>query len=379
MTVIPVSLPFAKVARGLTLNYCLKPCPLTQSRFAGRLLLEPIFDLSAYRCSAVVDWVEFLMRVDRPTQFKAIQHVLQPIMHRTVYVNPPKGGNPYSSQRFLIRLQDPTPDQVDACHEALRRRFTLCQEIRVDEVEIAVDFRARSHSDTDRQLMVGLLQRHFVPPAKFMSSAPDKPRTVFGTGKGSAIRLIKDYDRVEEPPFINGTLVYGERYAPVTYRIMDKTTDSRRSAGVAVELPQHDRRARIEVTLQREALSSLGIETHGDLRAFPHEKLRKLFFGFFLPTLREAKRDGDAAKQFARDYLDQRYRETFQSLGAYGLLRKDHILTRSRQLVQKSLPADERVRVDGLEVRYRLCEHGYLMAYAALNKLAWDALARMRI
>jgi hypothetical protein len=54
-----------------------------------------------------------------------------------------------------------------------------------------------------------------------------------------------------------------------------------------LDLPENKKRVRIEATINRDELRRIGIETLGDLKAFPFQTLQGRYYQFRLPTFAE--------------------------------------------------------------------------------------------
>lgn len=225
----------------------------------------------------------------------------------------------YRKHRVLMVLvQDVSPQRLALVEAALRRYSARGFEIQVHLIEVSVDFcpcsaKGGRQGLLRREQMVGLLQRHhWTPPERFQDLNPKipaytdarhfadrgrKPQFLFARVTGSrfesdiSVRNPHVLDRIltsktPEGPFLDSTVWKGERDSQAMVSIQHKVADRRNSSSMqALELPETDRRARIEVTLSGSILIDRGLDTIQDLSAISFRKLTSGFLQFRLPCV----------------------------------------------------------------------------------------------
>lgn len=166
---------------------------------------------------------------------------------------------------------------------------------------------------------------------------------------------------------VDATSYFGEKNTR-GWRVMNKVTNQR-TGPAATDLPQEQKRARIEVTLARELLQRLGVDTLGDLRTFPAQVISRECFSFWTPTIVSlAPEAGPFQMLFgkARQRLDL---ELFKSIGVTGALFTD--------FARASIPAAPGSGRNG-PLR-RIGASGSLLAWVELNDAVRRALMRLSL
>ena len=82
----PVTLRCAKSLDTAQLVFREVDTARVQRRFTGRNALAPDIRLGDFRCSAVVDWLDVLIRAGRPTHFMAIKRRVDEVIGRSCHV-----------------------------------------------------------------------------------------------------------------------------------------------------------------------------------------------------------------------------------------------------------------------------------------------------
>ena len=116
-------------------------------------------------------------------------------------------------------------------------------------------------------------------------------------------------------------------------KVMDRQN---KSSNTKLDLPDEERRVRIEVTLDRTELHSIGITSLASLAAFRFQTLQGRYFQFWLPTF--ANVAGSSAARTALHRLRQdRRRAKFLTTGVVGLKAMDDAYDRRHKQVQSDI------------------------------------------
>lgn len=395
-----------------SIGYQRKPCSLRQRRFEGRDELIPQVDLGRYRTRAVLDWVQLRFFTFEPRQSLNIRNSVNAALHahglkENAFVTGPDGQTRYTGREFLLKLQDPTPQALALTLTTVRDKYRDWEEVQpvffINAVEVSVDFyvkEAEAGSKPRRDLlrwqMVELLRRHLRVLPEYTEQHLARPR-VFSGGGSPTRHIVADrptnwrrgiigpfaelglpreastvfHETAHYQPVVDGTYYVGPKDGPVLVRIMNKETDARDpSAGSFRDLPDEEKRARIEVTIfnRHDALGQ-GVpldrfDRVDDLYTFEFQTLRPKVFEFFLPTIRPKGCDADLG---LRGHVDEE--KVFGQGGVYGLHQlhlAEHDLLRARRAHGL---AEERPRP--------LARNGYLYSYKDLNQKVDGALRRL--
>jgi hypothetical protein len=206
---------------------------------------------SAYRTTAVVDWLTLEIEIARSTQFQWLQRTLanhfgDDTRAYILAVDPGAGG---ASTKFLIRLNDACCRDIGTIRTALAtldQRHALVGPAIIKGLEVSLDF-----YPTDEQARADLLQL----VARLQMSL-----AVYGTSHrqvGPSKR--PDFLDSTRKPDPQQTLYINNKSDPVSWRVYHKITDQKRA------LPRQDHRARVEFTLQGAGLHEHGINSLDDL------------------------------------------------------------------------------------------------------------------
>lgn len=262
-----------------------------QSRFRNRRMLSPAIELDSYRCRAVIDFIDVKIHTIRPTGVTAVRNwIVDGVKSESVYcwnLN----GTSNSAQVFAVRIQEPTATMLSKVERVIERsRAGLAQPASIRMIEISIDIYSKNRSRRDRERMVGLLQRTYLPPMETWTSRAT-PRFVVGE-PSTTIHLIKHRPkdwcvypshRPSAPP-LDSTTYFGEQNGPWMVRVQNKVADRRNGSTMCVLLGR-EKRARIEVTLSEPELRKLGLVSLSKLSEFHFARLQGKFFHFALPTL----------------------------------------------------------------------------------------------
>lgn len=235
---------------------------------------------------------------------------------------------------------------------------------------------------------------HLLVEEDVISNLRDRPRTVWGRDGRSVTRLIYDSKHLtpeenkrflieterDRAPFMDATLEIGAKEADVRWRIMDKIVDRQNvDAGTFVALKEAEKRARIEVTLDRPEVEALGINLFSDLKDLNFTRLQGRYFRFFLPTFSGQAAYGPGSKAAIIVWQDRQRMMKFAKSGGLALRAMDSALAEQRLKMKRQALQDIHSR--GL----RLSRHaqtgrglaGSFIAYEELNERVRTALRNL--
>lgn len=217
---------------------------------------------------AVVDWVAFTVRLRDASHGGYLKRKYEGI--GVSHAKPLDAGPGSAAHAFRITLQHPKKAHtIQSLLDDLERSNGLLEAPTLDALEVAVDFWPTGNdfgagADITKRLMVGL-----TPPVL------SNPRLV-GDAPPTYLPTSADTDTCR-------TLYIGNDTDDLMWRVYWKRTDETfvgdDSKRYPKPLPETEWRARAEVRLQGEALSSLGLVTPMDLASFSFQRLYS--FGYF--------------------------------------------------------------------------------------------------
>lgn len=388
---------------------------IKQLRGHGRLLVQPVVDLRAYRVRAVVDWVKVSVSTNERCDHTAIQAVVAPHLGSRPSVAGQNKDEKGKSTDFVVTLQEPKGHLLGKIDTALRWSPLIEAGPTPVAMEVAVDFYAKDKTVVTRQRMVALLQQHFLPTHAAWSHKRGKPRSTV-TRYAPKVKVVRnragkrvekrdwsetfrfeDEEEIGHRAFVDGTYYVGPKNGPVSWRIQDKTTDDRKG-GRARALPEAEHRARIEVTLTGKAFRDLELFTVSDLMAFKFMTLRKRYFRFFTATLPTWRNDVAPLPALVNRRLREGYWRTFTETGVLGVLRLDEKQAKIRSSANTAKPtAQRRRKANGRLERHQvgrrpwqkmteevphdwdMGQQGYLGAFNELNDRVRHALEDLNL
>lgn len=372
---------------GRTIPYELRTDVKAQSRKRYRAELTPLVNLSDYTTRAVFDWIEVQVFLGRETTWQSVQNAVEKHYARTPRVTGPNGETRYKGHQFRIRLHDPVPRVIEACMDEIESRHGFVCRPELASIEISLDWYAKSGRAEDRDVMVGLLQRHFLPPQGVMERKYDQARCFTKVGDVRRTYRILEYSDSEaahpeldldydEAPRVDGTTYFCGDDAPVLWRIMHKVRDCQKPAeGEYIDLTEKQSRARIEICLREKPLRDLGLKTIDDLRGFNFDTLRTTHFNFKLATVTQAHPKMDSIDRVVSSFRRPLEMRRFISAGVYGV----DVLQRG--WLKGGQEQRENLRGKGLRRRRRkqpIFNNGLTVAYEEMNRRVQNAFARLK-
>lgn len=375
------------------LNYRKIDLTKTQQRLADRYALEPEISFADLTCSAVIDWIKLRFYLSRETQHQWIRQYLMEMLELDMFVEAVDRGLGNESDTFDITFQEPRPADITAVRRALDHKYKLLLEDTVAGIEISVDFTPKRPDDVLRAKTYVILTRHFVTATDLFTNFSDRPRftyghephdteaAIFGRRRKHSINeeSLKSTDR-DRAPYIDSTYSFGAKAADRRWRIMDKIIDRQNpAAGTLLRLDDSSKRVRIEVTLEGNELTMLGIAHVGDLKSLSFSQLQGKFFKFMLPTFAKTADKMPSRSVAMQTWRDRQRLAKFLNTGVFGLKAMDEAAARQSKAIRR----DERKswRAHGLMLkpmkRVGTGRFGTLVSYDALNERVETALRHL--
>jgi hypothetical protein len=383
-----VDLRYAKVRLPpVRLDFTISRHSGKQASISDRLVVKPEIDLTRYAFKAVIDWIDVVVEFGRITQFQYVQDALRAAFPRICFVKAVNPGPGNTSATFSFRVQEPqsAAHVLEAC-KALAGKFGGSAGPLLDAIEISVDASPKVPNDEDRARLFGVMLRTIFTSRDILGPKSSRPRYSVSSGKPTFLfPAFESEERTDEnwlltenekPVPADATFYLGARHEPAMVKLMDKVVDRQnRKAGTFADLRDGEKRVRIEVTLRRVELASLGISEVADLQRFSYASLQGGYFQFKLPTFQDVCSQEISVLAAARRAREKWRLARFLSTGIIGLMVRRHGEDRFRA---RHLPEMKRqFQRDGIKMRRNrrgVGPTGTMVAYAELNRLVSDAL-----
>lgn len=365
-----------------------------QKRLAGRYALRPVIDLGRFKTRAVIDWMTIAVLLDRTTQFQWIQAEISELLGRLPFVANRVGNRNESSVGFDVTFQEPDIATVLKAVAAIDAKFGLAMPPILRDLEVSIDFKPKIPNDLERARIARALMNHLLVEPDIISNLRDRPRTVWGRNEHGVTRLIYDNKRLtpeenerflieterDRAPYTDGTLEIGAKEAGVRWRVMDKIIDRQNvRAGTFIALDEGEKRARIEVTVDRPEVVALGINFLNDLQNLNFTRLQGRYFRFFLPTFSSHTASGPGRRSALVLWQDRQRVLKFCKTGGMGLKAMDKALLEQRRKTKRE--ALQGLHRRGLRLprdgRTGIGPAGSFVAYDELNERALAALRNL--
>ncbi|MES0073310.1 hypothetical protein [Mesorhizobium sp. M0058] len=362
----------------------------TQARLRGRLTLEPQIDFGAYITTAVIDWVDLVFKTDRHTQWRWIFAELETAIGARSHVWQSRDDDEAPYREFRVRFQEPEPSVLQVAERAIANIWGLSEPTVVENLEISVDFRPKVPSDVSMAKMFGVLVRSHLPGRDVISEPSDRPRFTWGKGtrktahvlaaqKGSPDRndellLATDKDR---PAVADSSYYVGAKKASPSWRTMTKIMDQQnKGTGTRLILPKNERRVRIEVTLSKTELRSIGIDTMTSLMAFRFQTFQGLYFQFRLPTFTDAGALPKGNHATLSHLRENERRTKFLNSGVVGLQAMDDARARRTGALQMTMRTEAR-KIGNAKAERSTTQEMPMIAYKELTGRVLMALRHL--
>lgn len=244
--------------------------------------MHPVLNLSDYKATATIDWLDIAVTLSRSTQFQYVQAELRELLGldalgTAIHVKARDvERRTDAATAFIFRLQEQHHDnnaaKITHVLHGLAAKFGFTAPAKITGIEVAFDLRPKQDPlavyEASRALQHGLAAygehaRQYAPSAK-------------GKGRTTPLTLDPLYER-------SGSLYVGHQdaqhgYAPtsISQRVYPKITDGIDDNDRPLALPPDQHRARAEVTLQGEALTEYGITDPLALASYDFTRLAEL-------------------------------------------------------------------------------------------------------
>ena len=228
-------------------------------------------DLSSLSARACIDWIEFLVTLPRPSQFRHLKaRTAKP--WGKVFFTEVDGTN---GKTWKFRVQNPPGpvqfmEEVQAMVRPGDAAFTE-QDIRVVGIEVALDFR---HATNDRQALIHTALHCIRHQARPLAGSPRITR------KGGVVTPVYPHEVLEALSDKKSTIRSGRKGDDHTCRFYFKDYDSFNGKRYAA-LPPDKWCARFENTLIGNAVP---FKTIQEWRDFKFESMSKDLFAMVMPT-----------------------------------------------------------------------------------------------
>lgn len=234
--------------------------------------------LHGLRARACVDWIELLVTLPAPSQFRHVK-ARAPAHWGRLFVDAIDGEA--SSRRFQMRIQDPGPPaQVFHDLQSLSAHGPVpAENVEVVGLELAVDFTPTVMGSHDLAQVAAYLHEHIAKPPDGPHRLLHSQRLPVSGEQLKEVRAAAGRAAIVAALRAGRTLVIGEQHAPDTARFYIKDYDTQDGQSYA-PLPHAQHRARMERTMLG---TTCPIRTLPDWHTFKFETLAEQF-AMVLPT-----------------------------------------------------------------------------------------------
>ncbi|AKH24915.1 hypothetical protein NKT44_003861 [Escherichia coli] len=257
--------------------------------------------LKLFRATAVIDWLDVEIHTECPTQHQHIRRALREITSVNRWWVEAIDKQPGDvTDTFRIRFHDELANNYQQLHAALyalARRFAFTAEPTITGIEISCDFWHKQQSVEATRALTYRMQTSLF--------APSTNHRQYNDNKSSNQFLDKPGKRIN--PAYN--LRVGNKDDAISWQCYHKRTDKKQP------LPLRQQRARIEVTLQGDALQQHGFGLLSELQHFPFETLASLFT-FRRPIAAAQMAKGDLFRLISINWI-RSYRDATTERGVH--------------------------------------------------------------
>ena len=379
----------------VVLRYAEETLRSSQARLVNRTTLAPQIDLKAYRCRAVIDWIDIHFELSRRTQYWHLNDRIEKLTGRKEYPEALDLGEGKTATRYKLRVQEPDLETVRKVLSDLESAYGFEVPASISGIEISIDFYPVKPSEEARARMHGVLVRHFYPTTRVLRSSKTWPRFMPGSVKKSDYTVSRNESDssldigarmtpgMDRPALYDSTYYIGERDDPRAFwRIQNKVLDKQnKAAGTRDRLSDEKKRVRIEVTLGHVGCREIGLEQFSDLETLRITRLQKGFFQFMKPTFAivrpASSRPGSTAvKRKVEEYQRQR----FLNAGVLGLQIREDAKVELRALEMPNIRRWHRRSGSKVppKIRAGVGAFGAMIAYEELTRMVERALAGLQ-
>ncbi|WP_273688922.1 hypothetical protein [Ketogulonicigenium vulgare] len=350
--------------------YDRQPLDKKQARVKGRDVLRPMINLNDYRFEAVLDWIKIRVSFTRTTQVQHVQKALRKYLNRDSWIVGLDMGSGETFSECVITIQEPKNFAlVQQIADDLAAKFGEASPACVVGLEVSVDAYPKMPSEAARVALLREMLRTAKPNFDFWTDPNAHPRTITAgksvdgvRGKATVSHINPTLRRAGNftgefshdvyiggwgSLSVDGTSYFGPKDGDLMVRLMHKIIDTQNhKSGTWCDLPEEEKRVRIEVTLNEAELNRRGFSTIQSLKDFKPTVLQKEVFKFWLPTFpkpvpEEKKTENRKAiekwqgKRLGRE-------QVFQSAGMVGLGAMDQALAASKKMIVQGIPVGMR-------------------------------------
>lgn len=377
------------------LTYVEKTLRSSQARLVNRTVLTPQIDLGAYQCGSVVDWVDIQFELVRRTQHWKLNERIEKLTGRKEYPKALDTGAGMTATKYKLRFQEPDFRAVRKVLDDVESQYGFAAPAGVVAIEISIDFYPKMPSNEDRARMHGVLVRHFYPTTRILTGNRMWPRFMPGLIEKTDYTVSRNESDdsldigarmtpgMDRPVLYDSTYYVGEKdHARASWRIQNKVLDKQNKAtGTHVELPEDEKRIRIEVTLGPDGCREIGLIKFRDLETLSLTRLQKGFFQFMRPTFAVVRpggaRPGSAA---VKRKMEEYRRQRFLNAGVLGLQIREDAREELRALNLPTINNWHRWRGSRMPPKDRrgAGAYGTMLAYEELARVIERALAGLQ-
>lgn len=219
-----------------------------------------------YTAHAVVDWVAFVVKLERASHGGYLKRLLE--KHGVSEAAPRNAGAGSAATEFLIKLQHPKKHAViNEVISDLEADYGLTEKPVMTGMEVSIDFWEKDAEPGAGKEITARLMKSIAP------QVINNPRL-----SNDVESIVLPDRRAKIDPEM--TLYVGNKKDDLLWRVYWKRTDEtfpgEDGKRVPKPLPESEWRARAEVRIQGDALASLGIAHPADLENFSFERLHAL-------------------------------------------------------------------------------------------------------
>ena len=219
-----------------------------------------------YTARAVVDWVAFVVKLERASHGGYLKRLLE--KHGVSEAAPRNAGAGRAATEFLIKLQH--PEKYAVINEVISRLeadYGLAEKPAMTGIEVSIDFWEKDAEPRAGKEITARLMKSIAPPVI------TNPRLV-----NDVESFVLPDRRAKIDPEMS--LYVGNEKDDLLWRVYWKRTDDtilgEDGKRVPKPLPESEWRARAEVRIQGDALAALGITNPANLENFSFERLHAL-------------------------------------------------------------------------------------------------------
>ncbi|NNU82140.1 hypothetical protein HMH01_17015 [Halovulum dunhuangense] len=363
-----------------------------QRRFSGRAALVPQIDLSKYRLSPKIEEIRVSLSDMRPERLERLREILIKEGIDAEICAPRKAGGQTRPQQ--LKIVPPSKNPAEKIHSALIYASLNLNEIKIDELKLSIEFKAKRPTDLRYVRIVEILWRHFMPPEELWNAPGLRPRSIWRTYASSpsdksadrvnllfAPMTASDYQEytptfrgveLEPDPIRDAALKpqkmkrpgaytaihWGSQRSSMHYEIFFKYKDKN-----GVSLKKEDRRAVLSLTAAGLGLSPKGYLCLDEIPAFVRS-LKKGHLKFYLATIPYAN---------TQPLMWKRHAKYFVKAGVFGAALKDWAEAARIKAFNRLVNRASRLKVERLPSRIG----AHLTVYDDLSDKVSDALIRL--